>query len=334
MSEKNTNVWTVAEAANGKLKSVSYELLARGRSLADACGEQLVSVLIGANVSEAELTTLILHGADLVISVQDPALQAFIVETYSNVLIDLVQQMKPNIILSAATNNGRTLMPHVAMRLHTGLTADCTDLQIDLATGDLLQTRPAIGGNILATIKTPNHRPQMATVRPRSTKPLSPDPSRTGKIQQVALKPELVDKRVKLLSFEAEATDETNLQDSDVIVSGGRGMKKADNFKLLHDLARLLGGKVGASRDAVDRGWARYPQQVGLSGKTVLPKLYIAMGISGAIQHLAGMKTAETIVAVNTDPNAAIFQVADFGIVGDAFQVLPELISRLEERKS
>ncbi len=155
MSEKNTNVWTIAEAANGKLKSVSYELLARGRSLADACGEQLVSVLMGANVSEAELTTLIQHGADLVISVQDPDLEAFIVETYSNVLIDLVQQMKPNIILAAATNNGRTLMPHVAMRLHTGLTADCTDLQIDLNTGDLLQTRPAIGGNILAHHQDP-----------------------------------------------------------------------------------------------------------------------------------------------------------------------------------
>ncbi len=334
MSEKNSNVWTIAEAANGKLKSVSYELLSRGRSLADACGEQLVSILIGANIDEAELTTLIHHGADLVISVQDHALNAFIVETYSNVLIDLVNQLKPNIILAAATNNGRTLMPHVAMRLHTGLTADCTDLQIDLNTGDLLQTRPAIGGNILATIKTPNHRPQMATVRPRSTQPLPADTSRTGQIQQVALKPELVDRRVKLLSFEAEATDESNLQDSDVIVSGGRGMKKADNFRLLHDLARLLDGKVGASRDAVDRGWARYPQQVGLSGKTVLPKLYIALGISGAIQHLAGMKTAQTIVAVNTDPNAAIFQVADFGIVGDAFQVLPELISRLEERKS
>ncbi len=334
MSEKNTNVWTIAEAANGKLKSVSYELLARGRSLADACGEQLVSVLMGANVREAELTTLIQHGADLVISVQDPDLEAFIVETYSNVLIDLVQQMKPNIILAAATNNGRTLMPHVAMRLHTGLTADCTDLQIDLNTGDLLQTRPAIGGNILATIKTPNHRPQMATVRPRSTQPLPADPSRSGRIQQISLKPELVDRRVKLLSFEAETADESNLQDSDVIVAGGRGMKKGDNFQLLHDLASLLGGKVGASRDAVDRGWARYPQQVGLSGKTVLPKLYIALGISGAIQHLAGMKTAETIVAVNTDPNAAIFQVADFGIVGDAFQVLPELISRLEERKS
>ncbi len=334
MSERNANVWTIAEAANGKLKSVSYELLARGRSLADACGEQLVSVLIGANVNESELSTLIQHGADLVISVQDPALDAFIVETYSNVLIDLVRQMQPNIILAAATNNGRTLMPHVAMRLHTGLTADCTDLKIDLNTGDLLQTRPAIGGNILATIKTPNHRPQMATVRPRSTQPLPADASRTGEIQQVALKPELVDDRVKLLSFEAEAADESNLQDSDVIVSGGRGMKKGDNFTLLHDLASLLGGKVGASRDAVDRGWARYPQQVGLSGKTVLPKLYIALGISGAIQHLAGMKTAETIVAVNTDPNAAIFQVADFGIVGDAFQILPELISRLEERKS
>ena len=334
MSEKNTNVWTIAEAANGKLKSVSYELLARGRSLADACGEQLVSVLLGANVSEAELSTLIQHGADLVISVQDPDLEAFIVETYSNVLIDLVQQMKPNIILAAATNNGRTLMPHVAMRLHTGLTADCTDLQIDLNTGDLLQTRPAIGGNILATIKTPNHRPQMATVRPRSTQPLPADPSRSGRIQQISLKPELVDRRVKLLSFEAEAADESNLQDSDVIVSGGRGMKKGDNFQLLHDLASLLGGKVGASREAVDRGWARYPQQIGLSGKTVLPKLYIALGISGAIQHLAGMKTAETIVAVNADPNAAIFQVADFGIVGDAFQILPELISRLEERKS
>jgi len=160
MSDKNLNVWTIAEAANGKLKSVSYELLARGRSLADACGEQLVSVLIGANVSDEELRTLIHHGADLVISVQDPALDAFIVETYSKVLIDLVKEMKPNIILAAATNNGRTLMPHVAMRLHTGLTADCTDLQIDLNTGDLLQTRPAIGGNILATIKTPTTDPR------------------------------------------------------------------------------------------------------------------------------------------------------------------------------
>ncbi len=334
MSEKHTNVWTIAEAANGKLKSVSYELLARGRSLAEACGEKLVSVLIGECVDEAELKNLIAHGADLVISVQDPALSAFIVETYSNVVIDLIRQLQPNIILAAATNNGRTLMPHVAMRLHTGLTADCTDLQIDLNTGDLLQTRPAIGGNILATIKTPNHRPQMATVRPRSTQPLPTDSTRTGEIQHIALKLELVDNRVKLLSFEAETTDESNLQDSDVIVSGGRGMKKADNFQLLHDLARMLNGKVGASRDAVDRGWARYPQQVGLSGKTVLPKLYFAFGISGAIQHLAGMKTAETIVAVNTDPNAAIFQVADFGIIGDSFQILPELISRLEERKS
>ena len=334
MSEKYSNVWTIAEAANGKLKSVSYELLARGRSLADASGEQLVSVLIGADVSDAELQTLITHGADLVISVQDPSLNAFIVETYSNILVDLVQQLKPNIILAAATNNGRTLMPHAAMRLHTGLTADCTDLQIDPQTGDLLQTRPAIGGNILATIKTPNHRPQMATVRPRSTQPLPADETRKGQIQPIALKPELVDHRVKLISFEAEAADESNLQESDVIVAGGRGMKKADNFQMLHELAQLLGGKVGASRDAVDRAWAKYPQQVGLSGKTVLPKLYIAVGISGAIQHLAGMKTADTIVAVNSDPNAAIFQVADFGIVGDAFQVLPELITRLEERKS
>ena len=334
MSEKYSNVWTIAEAANGKLKSVSYELLARGRSLADASGEQLVSVLIGADVSDAELQTLITHGADLVISVQDPSLNAFIVETYSNILVDLVQQLKPNIILAAATNNGRTLMPHAAMRLHTGLTADCTDLQIDSQTGALLQTRPAIGGNILATIKTPNHRPQMATVRPRSTQPLPADETRKGQIQPIALKPELVDHRVKLISFKAEAADESNLQESDVIVAGGRGMKKADNFQMLHELAKLLGGKVGASRDAVDRAWAKYPQQVGLSGKTVLPKLYIAVGISGAIQHLAGMKTADTIVAVNSDPNAAIFQVADFGIVGDAFQVLPELISRLEERKS
>jgi len=334
MSENYSNVWTIAEAANGKLKSVSYELLARGRSLADASGEQLVSVLIGADVSDAELQTLITHGADLVISVQDPSLNAFIVETYSNILVDLVQQLKPNIILAAATNNGRTLMPHAAMRLHTGLTADCTDLQIDSQTGALLQTRPAIGGNILATIKTPNHRPQMATVRPRSTQPLPADETRKGQIQPIALKPELVDHRVKLISFKAEAADESNLQESDVIVAGGRGMKKADNFQMLHELAKLLGGKVGASRDAVDRAWAKYPQQVGLSGKTVLPKLYIAVGISGAIQHLAGMKTADTIVAVNSDPNAAIFQVADFGIVGDAFQVLPELISRLEERKS
>lgn len=324
------NIWTMAETRNGNLKSVSFELLSRGRALADKLGEALVSVVIGNNVDKEQLNELILRGADKVIVVEDESLSDFIVENYSNLLVDMIGDLKPNIILSAATVNGRTLMPHVAMRLHAGLTADCTELDIEEETKNLLQTRPAIGGNILATIKTPDHRPQMATVRPKSSKPLDVDESRTGDIEYIKFDTSLLDNRVKKLESKHEVGGDINIQAADIVVAGGKGMKKGENFTLIKELADKLGGVVGASRDAVDRGWATYPQQVGLSGKTVTPKLYIAVGVSGAIQHLAGMKTSDIIVSINSDPEAAIFHVSDFGIVGDLFDVVPLLNSKLD----
>ncbi len=323
------NIWTMAETRNGNLKDVSFELLSRGRALADKLEESLVSVVIGNNVNKEQLNELILRGADKVIVVEDAKLSDFIVETYSNLLVDMIGNYRPNIILSAATVNGRTLMPHVAMRLHAGLTADCTDLDIEEETRNLLQTRPAIGGNILATIKTPDHRPQMATVRPKSSKPLDIDESRTGDIEYIKFNTSLLDNRVKKLESKHEVGGDINIQAAEIVIAGGKGMKKSENFTMLKELADNLGGVVGASRDAVDRGWATYPQQVGLSGKTVTPKLYVAVGVSGAIQHLAGMKTSEVIISVNSDPDAAIFQVSDFGIVGDLFEVIPLLNSKL-----
>ncbi len=324
-------VWTIAEESEGNIKAVSFELLSRGRKLADELGVELTSVLIGYNVSDEKLNELILRGADKVIFVDDAKLDGFILETYSNVLIDLVNQQKPEIIISAATSSGRTLMPHISMRLHAGLTADCTGLEIEPETRNLLQTRPAIGGNILATIKSPNHRPQLSTVRPRSTKPTAIDNTRRGEIIRLSLREELIDGRVERLESRKNEDESIDIQESEVVVAGGKGMKKTENFAMIKDLANTLGGVVGASRDAVDRGWHTYPHQVGLSGKTVTPKLYIAAGISGAIQHLAGMKTADNIVAINMDPDATIFQVADFGIVGDLFEILPLLNEKLRK---
>ncbi len=320
-------VWTIAEAAGGEIKAVSYELLTRGRKLADKLNSKLVSVLVTNNVSNETAEELILRGAEKVYLVNAPELENFIVENYSNVLINLIEKYKPEIILSAATTSGRTLMPHVATRVNTGLTADCTELDIEEKTGNLLQTRPAIGGNIMATIKTPEHRPQMATVRPKSTKPAPLDKNRRGKgeIINIEFDSKLFDGRVERIGFKHNESENVNIQDADIVVAGGRGLQKAENFNLIRKLADLLGGVVGASRDVVDRDWISYPHQVGLSGKTVTPKLYIAVGISGAIQHLAGMKTSDIIIAINKDPEAAIFKVADFGIIGDLFEIIPEL---------
>jgi len=322
-------VWTIAEARDGALRQVSFELLTRGRKLADKRATTLSSVVLASGISDETVGELIKRGADRVYVVDDPALAHFTAETFSNVLVKLIDTYKPEIIIAAATTSGRTLMPHVSMRTHAGLTADCTDLDIEEGTGNLLQTRPAIGGNILATIKTPEFRPQMSTVRPRSTKPAPADASRTGEIVRLPFDPALRDDRVRRIGFKANEGEEVDIQAADVVVSGGKGLKKAENFALIRELAEKLGGSIGASRDAVDRAWIGYPHQVGLSGKTVTPKLYVAAGISGAIQHLAGMKTAETIVAINSDPDAQIFRVADYGIVGDLFEVLPLLNERL-----
>ncbi|MDR3229841.1 MAG: electron transfer flavoprotein subunit alpha/FixB family protein [Synergistaceae bacterium] len=334
MTEKTQNaVWTLAEQFDGKLKAVSFELLSRGRKMADKLGVQLVSVLIGDGVSDQDLESLIRHGADAVYAVQAPELKYFICETYEKVLERLIRDYKPSIMLAAATSTGRTLMPYTAVRIPTGLTADCTELDIEEGTGNLLQTRPAIGGNIMATIKTPDHRPQMATVRPKSSRPLPEDASRRGEILRIPLDRALIDQRTQLRGYRREDSDTLALDEADIVIAGGRGLKKNENFHLIHDLARQLGGAVGASRDAVDRGWISYPHQVGLSGKTVSPKIYVGIGISGAIQHLAGIKTSEVIVSINPDADATLHKLADLGIVGDAFQVVPEIQKRLEEKR-
>jgi len=326
-------VWILAEQYGGQLKSVSFELLARGRNLADKLQTRLAAVVIGDGVGDDRLQELIERGADEVYSIQDPALNEFICENYSTILEQIIKTYQPTIVLAAATTLGRTLMPHVATRVHAGLTADCTELAIEPGTDNLLQTRPAIGGNIMATIKTPDHRPQMATVRPRSTRPLPRDAERVGKIISVPVDRSLIDNRVRVLGYRREETDFVNLEDADIVVAGGRGLKRGDNFGLLRELAGLMGGEVGASRDAVDRGWVTYPHQIGLSGKTISPRLYIGVGVSGSIQHLAGIKTSETIVAINNDPEASLHKVADFAIVGDLFEVVPELVRQLNGRE-
>jgi electron transfer flavoprotein alpha subunit len=333
MSDKSkaANVWTLAEQFDGELKAVSFELLERGRKLADKLGCKLISVLIGDGVSDDKLQELIHRGADEVFSVQSPALKNFVCETYCEVMVNLIETYNPSIILVAATSTGRTLMPYVAIKEHTGLTADCTELDIEKDTGNLLQTRPAIGGNIMATIKTPNTRPQMATVRPKSSRPLDADPKRTGKIEHIT-PPTLTPAKTKVTGYRLNEKGSLGVDEADIVVSGGKGLKKAENFKMVWDLAKELNGAVGASRDAVDRGWIDYPHQIGLSGKTISPKVYIAVGISGAIQHLAGIKTSETIVAINTDPEATLLKLADLAIVGDAFTVVPELTKRLANR--
>ncbi len=326
--------WILAERRSGGLDVVSFELLARARALADSRGALLAAVVPTSSLSEKDAEALIAHGADSVIAVEHPLLRDFLCEIWAEVLLNLVRERKPEVFLAAATTTGRTLMPYLAAKLGTGLTADCTELAIEKDTGLLLQTRPAIGGNIMATIKTARHKPQMATVRPHSMQ-LSPDPGRRGTVIRLACDPlagkDSPEPPVRILALERNIEDFENLEGARIVVSGGRGLKKADNFKLIRELARTLGAVVGASREAVDRGWISYPHQVGLSGKTISPEIYLGAGISGAIQHLAGIRTAKTIISINTDPEAPIHAVADLAIVGDLFEILPRLTARLRQ---
>jgi electron transfer flavoprotein alpha subunit len=321
-------VWVFAEQNKGVISSVTFELLGEGRKLADKRGTKLSAVLLGHGV-RARAKDLIAHGADIVYVADDPALKDFNDDPYCAVLTTLATLHKPEIILAGATAIGRSFFPKVAAKLYAGLTADCTMLDIDEKTGNLHQTRPAFGGNIMATIETPNHRPQMATVRHKVMKAAPRDDSRTGEVIDVKYT-ESGDLRTRVIKT-VEAIGETvNICEADIIVAGGRGLGSAENFRLCEELAKALGGAVAATRGAVDEGWIPYAHQVGQTGKTVCPKLYIACGISGAIQHLAGMKGSDIIVAINSDPNAPIFDVANYGIVGDLFQVVPELAKRLE----
>jgi electron transfer flavoprotein alpha subunit len=329
-AKQHSGVWILAEQSQRKLSVVSFELLTRARVLADRLGETLTAVLIGPALDDGVLDELIIRGADEVLTVESDDLETFVNEPYAACLESLIDAHDPAIILAAATTAGRTLMPYVAVRVHAGLTADCTELDIEPDTGLLLQTRPAIGGNILATIKTPTHRPQMATVRPHSTCPAPRDNSRAGTGRIIRTNAPALPGGVEVEAFLPDAETQP-LTDAMRVVSVGRGLRKAENLPVVQSLADALGAAVGASREAVDRNWLGYPQQVGLSGKTVTPQLYVALGISGAIQHLAGMQTSETIIAVNRDPDAAIFRVADVGLVGDLFDIVPALAEAIEK---
>ncbi|CQR74276.1 Acryloyl-CoA reductase electron transfer subunit beta [Sporomusa ovata DSM 2662] len=326
-------VWVYIEQFQGKARSVGFELLGQGRILADSRGQELAAVLIGDDVAPLA-RELFASGADKVYLIEGPEYKHYSTDAYTIAITDLIHTYKPAVILMGATNDGRDLGPRVACRVGTGLTADCTSLGIDEESGLVAWTRPAFGGNIMATILCPNHRPQMGTVRPNVFKRPKPDMSRSGELVRVASKVKAADIRTKLIEILSLAdTASCNLEEAEFIVAGGRGMGKPENFALIEELAAILGGAVGASRAAVDAGWKPAIHQVGQTGKTVAPKVYIACGISGAIQHLAGMSTSDIIIAINKDADAPIFKSANFGIVGDVLEVLPILIEEIKKLK-
>lgn len=328
-----SGIWVYAEYRNGRIAPVTFELLGKGRELADSRKTTLSAVLFADDLKDLA-SELIAYGADNVYAVQDPAFAQFTDDAFGNAMEDLAREHKPEVILAGATAIGRSFIPKVATTLGAGLTADCTGLEIDEKSGALHQTRPAFGGNIMATIECPDTRPQMATVRPLVMKAAEPDSSRTGKVIECTITPERLQSPVKVRRFVALEGDTINLNEADVVISGGRGLENEKGFQLIEELANLLGGAVAASRAAVDSGWIGYPHQVGQTGKTVGPKIYIACGISGAIQHVIGMQSADTIIAINRDPNAPIFDYATYGVVGDLFEVLPKLIEKIKDHQS
>ncbi|GMB00386.1 FAD-binding protein [Pelosinus sp. IPA-1] len=325
-------VWVFIEQISGQVRSVGQELLGEGRKLAETMGQELSGVIIGDNVKKLA-KEVFSSGADKVYLVEGAEYKHYTTDAYTIAFSDLIKTYRPAVILIGATNDGRDLGPRVACRVGTGLTADCTSLGIDEATGLVAWTRPAFGGNIMATILCPDHRPQMGTVRPKVFKCLEQDFTRTGEIVQVASKVKSSDIRTKLIDVIKVCTASCKLEEAEIIVSGGRGMCKPENFVLIEELASVLGGAVGASRAAVDAGWKPHIHQVGQTGKTVGPKIYFACGISGAIQHLAGMSSSDIIIAINKDADAPIFKVANYGIVGDAIEIIPFLIEEFSKNK-
>ena len=321
-------LWVFAEQRGGQIQEVAFELLGEGRILADKLGVELSAVVLGHGIRDCA-GALFEHGADKVVVVDHPALKQYTAEPYSEAMSALIRKHKPEVVLAGATSMGRGFIARVAIQVGAGLTADCTELGVDTDKRLLLQTRPAFGGNIMACIICPDHRPQMATVRPKVFKHPVPVAGRTGVLVEEKL--DLKDPTVKVLEVVNAMQNEVNVAGAEFIVTGGRGLGAPENFKLMAELAEALGGAaVGASRAAVDAGWISSFHQVGQTGKTVRPKIYIACGVSGQIQHLVGMNSSDTIIAINKDPDAPIFGVADIGIVGDLFQVVPELIKNLK----
>ena len=322
------NVWVFAEQRDGALMGVAVELLGEGRKLADEIGCKLCAVLCGDKVDNL-VDELYEYGADVVYYANSPELVTYNTDAYTKVIYEAIVKHKPEIVLLGATHIGRDLGPCLAVHCGTGLTADCTKLEIDPEDKKLMQTRPAFGGNLMATILCPKHRPQMSTVRPGVMEKAVRDDSRTGEVVQLTPSFAQGDIRQKVLEIVKNVTETVSLTDADVIVAGGAGLGSPEGFELLKKLAERLGGTIAASRAAVDAGWIDHAYQVGQTGTTVKPKLYIACGISGAIQHLAGMQRSGMIVAINKDEDAPIFEVADYGIAGDLYQVIPAILDAL-----
>ncbi|MBW2984214.1 electron transfer flavoprotein subunit alpha [Candidatus Woesearchaeota archaeon] len=327
--QEGNEVWVFAEQRNKKIARVALELLGKARELAESLSVKVGAVLLCAQ-DEGLSKQLIACGADKVYLAEDPKLGYYKTDLYTKIISDAIKENKPQVMIYGATHIGRDLAPRIAQRLTTGLTADCTGLNID-EDGLLLQTRPAFGGNIMAQIKCKTHRPQMSTARPGIFKMLQEDKGRKGEIIKIKADIKAEDSLTKVIKVIKEAKHVANLEEAEIIVSGGRGLGDKSGFELIKQLAGLLGGEVGASRAVVDAGWIAQDHQVGQTGKTVRPKLYIACGISGAIQHRAGMQGSETIVAINKDKKAPIFGIADYGIVGDLHKVVPLLIEELKK---
>ena len=325
------DVWVFIEHEQGKVSTVSFELLGEGRKLADAIGCKLCGMLFGNGV-DPYIKEVIAYGAEKVYVTESPVLEPYRADPYASAAVNLIRKYKPEIVIYGATTQGRDFAGTVATTIEAGLTADCTGLDIDPETKYLRQTRPAFGGNIMATILDyPNYRPQMSTVRPKVFAMPLRDDSRKGEVIREPLPMTEDQVRTKVLEF-IKGTEAVNLVDAEIIVSGGRGLGKPESFRLIRELAEVLGAAVGASRATVDADWISYEHQVGQTGRTVRPKIYIACGISGAIQHQAGMKTSDVIVAINKDPEAPIFKIATYGIVGDLFTVIPMLKEEFKKR--
>ena len=325
-------VWIIAEHYKNKIHPVAFQLLGKGRYLADELEVNLSLVILGANFDD-QLVELSQYGVDEILYLKSPLLKDYYSDLYVKALTELILENKPEIILIGATPTGRDFAPRVAKRLKAGLTADCTGLDVDPETRNLLQTRPTFGGNIMATIRTPNSRPQMATVRPGIFK-MPEKTKQKVKIRTIDYDFKQKDSVTKIIKIINRAKISVNLEDAEIIVSGGRGVGSKENFKIIEELAEVLGAELGGTRVTVELNWLDPNRQVGQTGKTVSPKLYIACGISGAIQHLVGMQNSEIIVAINKDPNAPIFNVAHYGIVGDLHEVIPALINEIKKTKT
>lgn len=326
------NIWVILESVNDEVKKVSLELLNQGKALAKANGEQIVAIAIGQHV-DATVKAAISHGADEVLVVKGDEYKDYNTESYTNAIVKLVEKYKPSVILLGATNNGRDLSSRVAARLQVGSAADCTAVEVG-ENGSIAWTRSTYGGKLMNVVSFPETRPQIGTVRSSSYEKAEADDSRTANVINEAIQTPTEQIRTKVKEVIQSVGEGIKLEDADVVVGGGRGLGKVENVELIKELAAVLGGTIGTTRACIDAGWVPYSLQIGQSGKRISPKLYIACGISGATQHLAGITSSDVIVAINKDPDAPIFELADYGVVGDLFEIVPILIEEIKKIKA